>query len=309
MTEPRRHIAGQVAFLTRRCSERRYFLRPDDFIRQVFDFEVGKAAVRHGQHLYAAVAMSNHVHFAVGDTTGDRSYFMKDVMGEVAKVRNRDLNRTGHFWESGQFGDTVLMDCNAIERKLLYIWLNPVKAGLVERVQNWPGFKILPKHWGETIRIEKPGRFYGRENPDVVEFTPQPPPGYEDMTLQEVKEHFQRLLELAQNEIVSVRKEVNEQIKGPDRVRRVDPMDSPSTPEPRQREGCPRFATKDRELMAEARENYRAFLEDYESVRQRWLKGKKNVTFPCGTVQLRRFAPVSCEPTPEDEPALFATAG
>ena len=43
MTQPRRHIAGQIALLTRRCSERRYFLRPDDYINEVAPFEVGKA--------------------------------------------------------------------------------------------------------------------------------------------------------------------------------------------------------------------------------------------------------------------------
>ena len=32
MTPPRRHIAGQIAMVTRRCQERRYFLRPDNYI-------------------------------------------------------------------------------------------------------------------------------------------------------------------------------------------------------------------------------------------------------------------------------------
>ncbi len=311
MTKPRRHIAGQVALLTRRCSERRYFLRPDDYLGKVLPYEIGKAADKYEQHVYAALAMSNHVHFAIGDTTGDRSDFMRDSMSGIARSRNRDLGRSGHFWESGSYNDTVLLKREAIERKLLYTWLNPVQAGLVERAEDWPGFMILPKHWGKTIRIEKPERFYGRESPDVVEFTPQPPPGYEDMSLEEVKEHFERLLEIAEDEIAAVRREFNEEVRGADNVKEVDPMDSPSTPDP-WRGSNPRFATKDRELMAAAKAAYRAFVDRYETRRQRWVKGQtrgNKITFPCGTVQLKRQAPITCEGPPDDEPGLFTRSG
>ena len=305
MTKPRRHIAGQVAMLTRRCSERRHFLRPDDEINEVLPFEVGDAAGDHGQHVYGAVAMSNHVHFCVGDTTGDRSDFMRDAMSGIARARNLHLERTGHFWSSGSYGDTVLLDRDAIERKLLYIWLNPVRAGLVERIEDWPGFKILPRHWGETVRIEQPDRFYGRASADVVEFQPQPPPGYDDMTLEEVKAHFEALLEAAQEEIADLRRELGKTVRGAEAVKKVEPTDRPSTSEPA-RTINPRFATKNPELMASATASYRAFVDRYETMRQRWLNGRR-VTFPSGTVALRRRAPISCEAPADDEPALFAT--
>ena len=305
MTQPRRHIAGQVAMLTRRCSERRHFLRPDTYINDVMPFEVGKAAERHGQHVYAAVSMSNHVHFAVGDTTADRSKFMQDVMSGIARARNRDLERKGHFWEAGSYGDTVLLDKDSIVAKTLYIWLNPVRAGLVKRASDWPGFKILPRHWGTTMRIEKPGKFYGRKNPDVVEFVPKPPPGFEHMELEEVKEYFERLLRIAEDEIASLRQEQKISFRGVKRVLAVDPMSSPNT---RTSFGTinPRFATRNHELMASAKASYRAFCDRYQTMRQRWVRGTKNVQFPCGTVQLKRCAPIRCKPPADDEPGLFA---
>ncbi len=312
MTKPRRHIAGQVAMLTRRCSERRYFLRPDDYINQVMKFEVGKAANKHGQQLYAAMTMSNHLHVGVGDTTGDRSKFMQDSMSGVARSRNRDLSRKGHFWESGSYNDTVLLDRDAIERKLLYIWLNPVRAGLVERAEDWPGFKILPKDWGKTMRVEKPERFYGRRTPDEVEFTPQPPPEFDDMELEEVREHFQKLLREAEDEIIERRQNAKIPFCGPTIVRAKDPMESPIEPEPL-RSSVPRFATKDAGLRAAARDIYRTFCDRYESCRERWInnrgkptKKRKRVTFPAGTVQLRRCAPVMGNDAADDEPGLFA---
>ena len=305
MTKPRRHIPGQVALVTRCCSERRYFLKPDDYIRRVTTFETGKAAERHGQHIYAAVAMPNYVQFVMGDTTAERSRFMQDAMSAIARARNRDLGRKGHFWAAGQFGNRVLMGRDTIERRLLNIWLAPVQAGFVDRAEDWPGLMIMPKHWGETITIDKPSRFYGRANPDRVEFTPKRPPGYDDMSLQEVKEHFQRLLKIAEDEIEAVRQEINQEANEAGQACELDPNDSPKTPEPPRRR-IPRFATQNEELMERARSIYRRFLDQYETVRQRWVSGKKSVEFPAGTVQLRRCAPVSCAAPPEDEPTLFA---
>lgn len=307
MTKPRRHIAGQVALITRRCSERRYFLRPDDYINDVTPFEIGKAANKYGQHVYAAVAMSNHIHVVLGDTTGDRSKFMQESMSGIARARNCDLERTGHFWEAGNYGDTVLLDRDAIERKLLYLWLNPVQSGLVERAEDWPGFKILPRHWGETIRIEKPGKFYGRSNPEVVEFVPQPPPGYEDMTLEEVKDHFEERLRTTEDEIADLRSESGPEYacRGADAVKKINPHNAPNTPAPF-RTMNPRFATSDAELMASAIAEYRAFCDRYETLRQRWMKGTKKLRFPCGTVWMRRCAPIKCKPPDDGEPGLFA---
>lgn len=306
MTQPRRHIAGQVALLTRRCFERRYFLRPDNYINDVIPFEVGKACKRHGQHVYAAVAMSNHVHFAVGDTTGDRSDFMRDAMSGIARARNRHLERRSFFWDSGSYGDTVLLDRDAIERKLLYIWLNPVRAGLVERASDWPGFKILPKHWGKKLRVEKPDEFYGRRNPDAVEFTPQPPPGYEEMSLEETRKHFEDLLRRAEDEIHAARAKQNIQFSGRAAVLAENPFDHPKTAAPMGRIN-PRFASKDSALLSSAIDSYRAFVKRYETKRQRWVAGRKRVTFPCGTVSLRRCAPIKCDDPRDDEPGLFAT--
>ena len=313
MTMPRRHIAGQVSMITRRISERRYFLRPDDYINQVLHFEVAKAANKHGQQIYAAMAMSNHVHMAVGDLTAKRSKFMQDAMSGIARSRNRDLGRKGHFWESGSYNDTVLLDRDAIERKLLYIWLNPVRAGLVERAEEWPGFKILPKHWGKTVTIKKPERFYGRRTPEEVEFTPLPPPGFEDMELEEVREYFQKRLKEEEDKLIKRRENAKISFCGSTFVLAQDPMDSPKEEELASR-FIPRFATKDAELRAAAQDIYRGFCETYESCRERWLKNRgksirkrKRVKFPAGTVQLRQCAPISCKDVADDEPGILAT--
>jgi REP element-mobilizing transposase RayT len=48
--------------ITRRCSERRFFLRPDALVTQIFLYCLGTAAAMFGVQLHAFVAMSNHYH-------------------------------------------------------------------------------------------------------------------------------------------------------------------------------------------------------------------------------------------------------
>lgn len=301
MTQPRRHIAGQVVHISRRCFQRSFFLRPDSTINRVIAYETARASTRHGQAIHAYVGMSNHIHQISTDTRGERSGYMRDAMREISRARNLDLKRRDRMWDGRPFGDTVLLDRDAIERALVYTWLNPVKAGLVRRAEEWPGFKVLPRHWGKPMKIKRPNsRYYGRSAPKEVEFTPAPPPGYDDMSLEEVREHFENLLREAEEEIHHRRR--GKKVMGRMRICSTNPHACPRTKAP-MRTLRPRFSTLDSELMATAKSLYREFQDTYQSQRERWLKGKR-VTFPCGTVQLRRCAPIRCGPVPDDEPGL-----
>ena len=90
------------------------------------------------------------------------------------------------------------------------------------------GFKILPKHWGKTFKIKRPETYYGRSSPEYVEITPMPPPGYGNMSLEEVREYFEDLLREAEDEIRKQRR--NKKELGPVRVCRTDPFSCPKTP-------------------------------------------------------------------------------
>ena len=294
MTNPRQHLQGQVAALNRRTEERRYFLRPDTHVRQVVQFETAKAAEKHNVSVHALMTMSNHPHLVVTDHDGERSDFMRDFCSGVARARNQHLDRQGHFWDTQQFGDTVMLDREAVEQQLLYAWLNPVRAGLVARAEDWPGAKILPRHWGKTRKITTPKNgFYNQKKVKTVTFTPMPPPGYEDMSLEEVIEHFETLLREAEDRILERRRRAGKHVQGPRRVMRVDPLSAPGT---RARSGKlnPRFASKNAELMALAKTERRQFLDDYGEATKKLREGRRDTPFPPGTIRLRKTAYVNC---------------
>jgi len=61
---------------------------------------------------------------------------MRNIQMVYAKWHNRRFHRRGSFWE-GRFRATLLIDLDAIQERLLYVELNPVRAGLVQRPERW----------------------------------------------------------------------------------------------------------------------------------------------------------------------------
>jgi len=66
----------------------------------------------------------------------DVSELMRNIQMVYAKWHNRRFGRRGSFWE-GRFKSTLLIDLDAVQECLLYVELNPVRAGLVQRPERW----------------------------------------------------------------------------------------------------------------------------------------------------------------------------
>ena len=294
MTKARQHLPGQVTLLTRRTEERRFFLRPCAHSRNVMMYETAKSADDTNMSVHGLMTMGNHPHIVATDHDGERSDFMRNICSGVARARNAHLDRKGHFWDTQQFGDTVLLDRDAIERKLLYLWMNPVRANFVARAAHWPGAKILPRDWGKTRTITAPvDGFYNQKKAKKIEFTPMPPPGYEDMTLEEVIDHFETLLRKAEDELRERRRRSGKKVRGARWAVQMNPLDAPGT---RAKAGKlnPRFASRNASLMADAQKERRQFLADYDKANDRLRKGDRDAVFPPGTIRLRKIANIAC---------------
>jgi putative DNA methylase len=83
------------------------------------------------------VIMPNHVHTLIETLDGhplpDVAHSWKSF---TANVANRRLGRTGHFWARDYF-DRYIRDDQHLAAVIRYIENNPVKAGLVERAEDW----------------------------------------------------------------------------------------------------------------------------------------------------------------------------
>ncbi len=96
--------------------------------------------------LEAYCVMPNHVHtvftpLPVTPTDTSRYHSLASIMqalkGGTAYEANRLLGRTGQFWEHESY-DHYVRDEKELERIILYVLGNPVKAGLTTDWQSWP---------------------------------------------------------------------------------------------------------------------------------------------------------------------------
>ena len=67
MSLPRRVLPNTTYLVTRRCLGRRFLLRPDDALNNLFIYCLGLAANKHGIEVHAVGAMSNHYHLVLTD--------------------------------------------------------------------------------------------------------------------------------------------------------------------------------------------------------------------------------------------------
>jgi putative transposase len=86
--------------------------------------------------VWAWVLMPNHVHLILvpSDPDGLRRALAPVHRRYAGHIHLRH-QRTGHFWQ-GRFG-AVVMDEEHLAAALRYIALNPIRAGLAERPQDW----------------------------------------------------------------------------------------------------------------------------------------------------------------------------
>lgn len=89
----------------------------------------------------------------------DVSEFHKFLKQRIAKLANGFDDVTGHFWE-GRFGSIVAADAGAIVAHMVYVALNPFRAGLSERPETC-GFTSLRERIEELRRRIEKGEFSG----------------------------------------------------------------------------------------------------------------------------------------------------
>ena len=139
----RLHRHNEIYFVTNRCEQERFFMLPKPKINRLIGAWLAKALRDHGDgiELYAFVFLSNHFHLLLRDTKGRLAEFMWYLQLNLARAVNRHLGRRGHFFSREYDAVPVLTDAD-LEERYAYIVTNAVKAGLVEKAEDWPWLRV-----------------------------------------------------------------------------------------------------------------------------------------------------------------------
>ena len=101
----------------------------------------------------------------------DVSEYMRNIQSAVARWYNYKFNRRGRFW-ADRFKSVYLQDAQAVLDCILYVELNPVRAGLVERPEEWQGSSIYFRELGKAAWLAPLTEFVDPRTEDeaLVEF-------------------------------------------------------------------------------------------------------------------------------------------
>ena len=289
MTLPRRVLPGTTYMVTRRCLGRRFLMRPDRLLNQVFAYCLARAAEKHGIEVHAVGVMSNHHHLVMTDVRGVLPEFLMSFHRSLAMCIKRIRGWDEVVWEPNVPTSAIeLTGTSEILDKVAYTILNPVSAGLVRAPHRWPGvLSTCAELTHGALEAERPPVWFKNTAPKSAKLRWTVPPGfarkkpYLDALHQLVGSRF-RELRLAH-------RRAGKGYLGRLRVQKRRVTDQPEAPKSRFGPS-PTFSALTRTKWLEVMRRLRAFRTAYREAYARWSQGNPSVEFPRGTWWVVRHA-------------------
>ncbi|MFO0611397.1 MAG: hypothetical protein U0414_02330 [Polyangiaceae bacterium] len=278
MTLPRPVVADSMVFLTRRCTQQQFLLRPDAETNQAFLYCLGVAAQRCDIGLVCALAMSDHYHAALWDRCGLAPRFMGLFHGFMGRAGNAARRRRENFWSAGDAHYCRLGDAGAALEKSVYTLANPVKDHLVEKSIHWPGANTFGWLDGREVVVKRP-RYFDREGdmPESVTLKLVAPPTFEG-TFEEWAALLRAHVEEAEQKAAAERAATGRRIVGRKAVRAASPSRR-AYADPAKRKQKPLVAAQCAELRASMRAELKQFRLRHRFARLMFKLGWREVPF------------------------------
>jgi REP element-mobilizing transposase RayT len=278
MTLPRRVLPNRTYLITRRCSERRFFLRPDPQITQIFEYLLAVACERHGILLHGFVCMSNHYHLVITDSNGRLPEFQQHLNSLLARAVNCARGRWEAFWSRESYNAVELLEPDDVLDKLAYTLLNPVRGGLVGRAAAWEGSTSASLRFGGRRLVTRPTDFFSEDMPDQASLELVAPHRHDELGLDE---QLAARIEAVERDM----RKTGCRPMGMTAVLRQHWNDSPATRTPR-RGLAPRIAARCTAVRIAAIVELQHWVELYRSTMVCFKDGKREIGWPPGTYRM-----------------------
>ena len=300
MTVPRRVLSRTTYLVTRRCSQRLFFLAPSRAINEAFLYCLAFGAQRFDIRVHAFCVLSNHFHLVLTDPLAQLPAFMQWLNGTLARCLNSHYGRWENFWAPGSYSRVELVGDEDVLAKMVYTLVNPVASGLVSSGAQWPGLRSSTLTKGRsTIAAKKPGFFFRKEDglPDEVELVVERPPVFLDLDDKRFGELLDRAVQTREETIRAKFQEKGHAFLGRKAVLRQSSSGSPVSREPR-RGMNPQVASRDKWKRIETLQTLKQFVLEYREALKKFSAGIRDAIFPTGTYWMRIRYGVRCHGPP-----------
>lgn len=305
MSLPRQVLPGTTYLLTRRVAQRQFLLTPSSTVNSVLRYCLHRAAKTYGVEIHAVQALSNHVHILATDIRGELPGFMAWFDREVAKCLNGYYDRAEAFWSNDHYSAVALIDAESVIGKLVYLFVNAVKAGLVRTYRDWPGVTSAPRDWLRPASSAPRPELHFDQNGvrwAEVEACFTVPPALRDRDLDVLVHSIEARIADEERELRELARREGRAFRGADRCAKQDPFGSPETKHVKGKLS-PTFAAGTPEGHKRARQMLQHFRAAYREALEKFRRNAACV-FPAGTYWLARLTAVCCAPLDTARPVL-----
>ena len=127
--------AGLISHITQRApGKEKIFHEEEDYLTMLWLLK--DIALRFEVNFHAFCLLPNHVHFLLQTTQDNLSQAMHSVFFRYGMRYNRKYERRGHVF-GGSYRQAVCLDDSYFLTASVYIHLNPFRAGLVDRAEDY----------------------------------------------------------------------------------------------------------------------------------------------------------------------------
>lgn len=131
-------LPNRYYFITNRCQNGQFVMRPDDSSRMIILGVLARAVQKYEVEVVSFVFMSNHFHLICRFPCFNMGKFMSQLTGQLSSRLNDLRGRSGSLFPD-RYHSQVLMGQQALLDKINYVVNNPVKDALVADAADWPG--------------------------------------------------------------------------------------------------------------------------------------------------------------------------
>jgi hypothetical protein len=293
---PRWIQADKVYAQTQRTIDRQFLFKPDPTVCNIIGASAVRAQKKHPVHIYWLEFNINHEQNGIAPLSDSYDDLNNVVLFKQTFHKNLVFELNVHFGREGGMFSTPprtvpCLDNQSLEQQFFYALTNPVKDGLVDRIEHWKGFSSYKQlargedqlfTWFDRTAWHRDGKkkkIQAYLKSDRLEYTPLPSLAH--MTPGERESYIRKEVRAIEKACREKRKKNAQQVPTPAKLEKIDPRDRPKTHPPRTRKplchcACPALAEMYKQLLFH-------FLDAYGRASALYRQGNHNTIFPAGS--------------------------